>query len=91
MPNEQTSRDEATASSPKVERTLKATQRYLDQIRVQFAHKPDVVNKFLDIMKDFSSGAINIPGVTRCIGQLFRGNRYLIQGFQIFLPSGLSH
>lgn len=30
---------------------------YLDQVKVQFHDHPDVYNKFLDIMKDFKSGA----------------------------------
>jgi paired amphipathic helix protein Sin3a len=30
---------------------------YLDQVKVQFADHPDVYNRFLDIMKDFKSGA----------------------------------
>lgn len=30
---------------------------YLDQVKVQFVDTPDVYNKFLDIMKDFKSGA----------------------------------
>lgn len=28
---------------------------YLDQVKYQFADRPDVYNKFLDIMKDFKS------------------------------------
>ena len=30
---------------------------YLDQVKVQFVDHPDVYNRFLDIMKDFKSGA----------------------------------
>jgi len=30
---------------------------YLDQVKVQFSDRPDVYNQFLDIMKDFKSGA----------------------------------
>lgn len=30
---------------------------YLDQVKVQFVEHPDVYNRFLDIMKDFKSGA----------------------------------
>ncbi len=28
---------------------------YLDQVKMQFSERPDVYNKFLDIMKDFKS------------------------------------
>lgn len=61
---------------------------YLDQVKVQFADKPDVYNRFLDIMKDFKSGAIDTPGVIGRVSQLFTGNPELIQGFNTFLPPG---
>lgn len=61
---------------------------YLDQVKVQFADHPDVYNRFLDIMKDFKSGAIDTPGVIERVSQLFAGNPALIQGFNTFLPPG---
>jgi paired amphipathic helix protein Sin3a len=61
---------------------------YLDQVKVQFADHPDVYNRFLDIMKDFKSGAIDTPGVIGRVSQLFTGNPELIQGFNTFLPPG---
>ena len=61
---------------------------YLDQVKVQFADSPDVYNRFLDIMKDFKSGAIDTPGVIGRVSQLFAGNPELIQGFNTFLPPG---
>ena len=61
---------------------------YLDQVKVQFANEPDVYNQFLDIMKDFKSGAIDTPGVIGRVSHLFTGNPELIQGFNTFLPPG---
>lgn len=61
---------------------------YLDQVKVQFADHPDVYNRFLDIMKDFKSGAIDTPGVIERVSHLFAGNPGLIQGFNTFLPPG---
>lgn len=61
---------------------------YLDQVKVQFADHADVYNRFLDIMKDFKSGAIDTPGVIERVSQLFAGNPSLIQGFNTFLPPG---
>ena len=61
---------------------------YLDQVKVQFADHPDVYNRFLDIMKDFKSGAIDTPGVIGRVSTLFAGNPDLIQGFNTFLPPG---
>lgn len=61
---------------------------YLDQVKVQFSDQPDVYNRFLDIMKDFKSGAIDTPGVIGRVSSLFAGNPDLIQGFNTFLPPG---
>ncbi|KAF2235014.1 hypothetical protein EV356DRAFT_500937 [Viridothelium virens] len=61
---------------------------YLDQVKVQFVDSPDVYNRFLDIMKDFKSGAIDTPGVIERVSTLFAGNPNLIQGFNTFLPPG---
>lgn len=61
---------------------------YLDQVKVQFGDHPDVYNRFLDIMKDFKSGAIDTPGVIGRVSTLFAGNPQLIQGFNTFLPPG---
>lgn len=61
---------------------------YLDQVKVQFSDHPDVYNRFLDIMKDFKSGAIDTPGVIGRVSSLFAGNPELIQGFNTFLPPG---
>jgi paired amphipathic helix protein Sin3a len=61
---------------------------YLDQVKVQFVDHPDVYNRFLDIMKDFKSGAIDTPGVIDRVSTLFAGHPNLIQGFNTFLPPG---
>ena len=61
---------------------------YLDQVKVRFQDHPDVYNKFLDIMKDFKSQAIDTPGVIERVSTLFNGHPELIQGFNTFLPPG---
>ncbi|KAK6612458.1 histone deacetylase interacting protein [Botrytis cinerea] len=61
---------------------------YLDQVKVQFSDQPDVYNRFLDIMKDFKSQAIDTPGVINRVSELFAGHPNLIQGFNTFLPPG---
>ena len=35
---------------------------YLDQVKVEFADKPQVYNEFLEIMKNFKAQSINTPG-----------------------------
>ncbi|KAI9374365.1 hypothetical protein BJX61DRAFT_498400 [Aspergillus egyptiacus] len=61
---------------------------YLDQVKVRFVDQPDVYNRFLDIMKDFKSQAIDTPGVIQRVSNLFNGHPALIQGFNTFLPPG---
>ncbi|KAH8692147.1 putative transcription factor [Talaromyces proteolyticus] len=61
---------------------------YLDQVKVRFVDQPDVYNRFLDIMKDFKSQAIDTPGVIQRVSNLFTGHPALIQGFNTFLPPG---
>ncbi|MCJ1313047.1 Transcriptional regulatory protein sin3 [Agyrium rufum] len=61
---------------------------YLDQVKVRFVEHPDVYNRFLDIMKDFKSQAIDTPGVIVRVSELFNGHPQLIQGFNTFLPPG---
>ncbi|TLD26171.1 hypothetical protein E2P81_ATG07983 [Venturia nashicola] len=86
----------APAGAPQPNGTMNQAQQpilndalsYLDQVKVQFADHPDVYNRFLDIMKDFKSGAIDTPGVIERVSQLFAGNPGLIQGFNTFLPPG---
>ncbi|KAK2740745.1 Transcriptional regulatory protein sin3 [Myotisia sp. PD_48] len=61
---------------------------YLDQVKVRFVEQPEVYTRFLDIMKDFKSQAIDTPGVIQRVSTLFNGHPALIQGFNTFLPSG---
>lgn len=61
---------------------------YLDQVKMRFSEQPDVYNRFLDIMKDFKSQAIDTPGVIERVSNLFNGHPALIQGFNTFLPPG---
>ncbi|GMR53687.1 hypothetical protein PMAYCL1PPCAC_23882 [Pristionchus mayeri] len=61
---------------------------YLDQVKTMFMDQPIIYTRFLDIMKDFKSQAIDTPGVIGRVTQLFRGQPALIVGFNTFLPSG---
>ncbi|KAI5291432.1 Transcriptional regulatory protein sin3 [Ascosphaera acerosa] len=61
---------------------------YLDQVKYRFNDQPDVYNRFLDIMKDFKSQAIDTPGVIQRVSSLFNGHPALISGFNTFLPPG---
>ncbi|KAF9469764.1 histone deacetylase complex, SIN3 component [Collybia nuda] len=82
--------DNQDQKSPEAGRALNVTDAlsYLDAVKVQFQDKPEVYNRFLDIMKDFKSQTIDTPGVIQRVSRLFHGNPYLIQGFNTFLPLG---
>ncbi|KAI9260819.1 hypothetical protein BY458DRAFT_478371 [Sporodiniella umbellata] len=67
---------------------VKDALSYLDQVKVKFSDQPEVYNRFLDIMKEFKSQAIDTPGVIERVSALFRGNPTLISGFNTFLPPG---
>jgi paired amphipathic helix protein Sin3a len=87
-PQQQTASAQAQGQGPGQQPILNDALSYLDQVKVQFADHPDVYNRFLDIMKDFKSGAIDTPGVIGRVSTLFAGNPQLIQGFNTFLPPG---
>ncbi|KAJ3140366.1 Transcriptional regulatory protein sin3 [Physocladia obscura] len=67
---------------------VKDALSYLDQVKLQFQHQPDVYNRFLDIMKEFKSQSIDTPGVIERVSTLFRGHPTLVTGFNTFLPPG---
>ncbi|KAJ7217852.1 paired amphipathic helix [Mycena pura] len=76
--------------SPDAQRPLNVSDAlsYLDAVRNQFSAQPEMYNRFLDIMKDYKSQAIDTPGVIQRVSQLFAGYHILIQGFNTFLPLG---
>lgn len=86
--NAQTANGAAANLGPGQQPILNDALSYLDQVKVQFNDHPDVYNRFLDIMKDFKSGAIDTPGVIDRVSNLFAGHPNLIQGFNTFLPPG---
>ncbi|OJD20505.1 hypothetical protein ACJ73_08158 [Blastomyces percursus] len=43
--------------------TLSEAHTYLDQVRAQFIDQPDIYRTFLDILIDFKSQVIDIPGI----------------------------
>lgn len=61
---------------------------FLYKVRDQYSNKPNIYNEFLEIMKGFKSGSIETPQVIERVKDLFRGNDYLIEEFNLFLPPG---
>jgi hypothetical protein len=76
--------------SPSHRRPLNITHAlsYLDAIKSQFHYEPGPYNQFLDIMIEFKSERIDTPGVIKRVSGLFRLHPMLIEGLNVFLPSG---
>ena len=86
VPNELA--NSATEEAEKQQPILNDALSYLDQVKIFYSDEPDVYNQFLNIMRDFKSGAIDTPAVIGRIVHLFSGNPDLVQGFNTFLPPG---
>jgi paired amphipathic helix protein Sin3a len=87
-----------------VKKQLKETDalEYLNLVKLQFGDSPeiycrflsrmltsaDVCARFLDILKDFKSRAIDTQKVMERVSRLFVGHQRLILGFNTFLPPG---
>jgi histone deacetylase complex regulatory component SIN3 len=80
--------DENEIKHDKQQPILSDALEFLDHVKVTTAYDPQIYNKFLDIMKDFKSGAIDTPSVMERIAVLFATNMVLIQSFNMFLPPG---
>lgn len=61
---------------------------YRDLVKAQFPDRPDVRKQFINILRDFESGANDTPVVIERVTTLFAGNSNLILGFNTFLPAG---
>jgi len=61
---------------------------FLYKVRVQYQKNPAVYNQFLEIMREFKGSVIDTPEVITRVKELFRGNNYLINEFNAFLPTG---
>jgi hypothetical protein len=59
---------------------------YLAHVRNELGEQSHIYKEFLDIMKIFQAKQIDTPGVIHRVLSLFRGNRRLLLGFNIFLP-----
>ncbi|KFZ01141.1 hypothetical protein V500_00878 [Pseudogymnoascus sp. VKM F-4518 (FW-2643)] len=61
-------------------------QSYLDQIRLEFVNQPNIFDTFRSFLRDFYNQAIDFPGLTSRVSELFAGHPNLIQGLNQFLP-----
>lgn len=66
----------SSSTSPRqAKKQLKETDalEYLNLVKLQFGDNPEIYNKFLDIMKDFKSHAIDTQKVIERVSRLFAG------------------
>jgi hypothetical protein len=61
---------------------------YINEVKAAFEDRPDVVESFEQVLRDYRSGRIDSPGAVYWISRLFAEKPELIQGFNIFLPPG---
>ena len=61
---------------------------YMDLVKSKLANEPQVYDDFIEIMKEFKSQSIDMPGVIAQVSSLFRGHPELIVGSNTFLPPG---
>ncbi|PBK98727.1 hypothetical protein ARMGADRAFT_960381 [Armillaria gallica] len=59
---------------------------YLYTIRDQFSDKPEVYNRFLNIIRDCENKLIDIPSMVEQVAQQFHQHPRLIGGFNTFVP-----
>ena len=68
--------------------TFNDTSSYLDRVKTTYSDRPDVYNRFLDIMKDFKSQAIDTLGAVSRVANLFYDTPALITSFNTLLSPG---
>ncbi|KAL1888866.1 hypothetical protein Sste5346_009250 [Sporothrix stenoceras] len=61
---------------------------YVDQVKARLHDKPELYNKFLDILGDYQKKKRNMPDTMRRISSIFAGYPDLINGFDAFMPTG---
>ena len=75
------------ANQPQVTRLRpQDAMMYLNEVRIQLKDQPELYDDFLDIMRDIKLKQIDVSVVINRVSSLFKGNRRLILGFNIFLP-----
>ncbi|PPQ82611.1 hypothetical protein CVT25_007125 [Psilocybe cyanescens] len=63
---------------------------YLDAIQAEFQDQPAIYNQFVVTMKQFKNDEISTSTVMQRVADLFKGHPALIQGFNVFLPAGVT-
>ncbi|RZF40289.1 hypothetical protein LSTR_LSTR012592 [Laodelphax striatellus] len=56
-------------------------------VRTTLKDKPEIHDRFVDLMKSFQTRTIEVTEVIGCVAKLFRNYPLLLDGFNMFLPS----
>ncbi len=66
--------------------------QYLDRVKEVFAclGQPEKYGQFLNTLRAFKGGELDIPGVINEVERLFAGQDALIEDFNVWLPPGFS-
>lgn len=77
---------EETAKELRPQPMVNDTLNYLDHVKVQYADRPQVYERFLDTMSQFKSGVLDNAGATSVVNALFADEPQLVRGFSALLP-----
>jgi len=61
---------------------------YLAEVKAQFEDKPEVYNRFVEILGEYQEQKIDVEGTIAQAGELFREHPALLERLALFLPAG---
>lgn len=59
---------------------------YLTRVKEEFKDEQFIYDRFLELMRDYKQGRGDSHRIVLAVEQLFKGKKYLIDGFETFLP-----
>lgn len=65
---------------------LSDAMSYLTRVKEEYKDDPSVYDHFLELMRDYKQGKNDAVIIVRAVEQLFKGKKYLVDGFSNFLP-----
>jgi len=64
---------------------------YIRRVKLEFGHRPQTYNKFLEFLQNYRANRINTLDVMVRIRSLFSGHHTVLLGFNSFLPHGYNY
>lgn len=78
--------DEEHKRHKKEDPDLSDAMSYLTHVKNEYKDDPSVYDHFLELMRDYKQGKNDAGTIVRAVEQLFKGKKYLVDGFANFLP-----